>query len=412
MKRLFYFLGSLLIAVAAVVLVNKWLGGFETPGYVLIGISGWSMETSLVVFAISLVIGFYIFYNFFRLLGWLVKIPGRLKNRGKHIKFNRSQEALIAGLVDSAEGNFEKAERVLIKHASHSGAPLLHYLTAARAAQSRGAFDKRDEYLKKASDKSPGSDLAIGLTQAELNLSGNQFDQALQTLTKLHSIDPTHASVLKLLHQAYQSLGDWESIRKLIPTLNKGKVMMEAEIKLLETEAFSNLLKQSAQRGSAQEIQALWSEIPSYIKRMQGVSAIYFAAMINAGAGAKVEEELTRLLSVNWDDTLLVLYGSVQSDDVAKHLAVAEKWLSLHADDTVLLTVLGKLSLKCNDPQKAEDYLSQSISIEPTVQAYQLLGDLLFTRADKDKACECYKYALELASSEIVNQIDVVPAVD
>jgi HemY protein len=408
MKRLIYFLGPLLFAVAAVLLLDKWLGGFETPGYVLIGIGGWSMETSLLVFSISLIVAFYVFYNFFRFMGWLVQVPGRLKNRKKRIKFDRSQEALIAGLVDSAEGNFEKAEKVLIKHASHSGAPLLHYLTAARAAQSRGAFEKRDEYLQKAADRAPGSDLAVGLTQAELSLSGNQFDQALQTLTKLQSIDPTHASVLRLLHQTYQNLGDWESIRNLIPTLNKNKVMMEAEIKLLEAEAFSNLLKQAAERGNAEEIQKLWADIPSYIKRMQGLSAIYFAAMINAGAGAKVEEELTKLLSVNWDETLLVLFGSVQSDDVAKQLAVAEKWQILHPNDAVLLNVLGKLAIKCGDQQKAETYLSQSINVEPTVQAYQLLGDVLFARDEKDKACECYKYGLELASSEIISQIDTV----
>ena len=408
MKKLLYLLGPLLLAIIVVFLLNKWLGGFETPGYVLIGIGEWSMETSLVVFAISLVIGFYICYNFFRVMGWLVKMPKQLKNRGKRIKFNRSQEALIAGLVDSAEGNFEKAEKALIKHASHSGAPLLHYLTAARAAQSRGAFEKRDEYLKIASDKAPGSDLAVGLTHAELSLSGNQFDQALQTLTKLHSIDPSHASVLRLLHQTYQNLGDWENIRKLIPTLNKNKVMMEAEIKLLEAEAFRNLLKQAAERGNAQEIQTLWADIPSYIKRMHGLSAIYFAAMINAGASAKVEEELTKLLSVNWDETLLVLFGSVQSEDSAKQFAVAEKWLSLHSKDVVLLNVLGKLSIKVGEPQKAEDYLSQSIQIEPTVQAYQLLGDVLFAQNEKDKACECYKYGLELASSEIVSQIDAV----
>ncbi|SJM93320.1 heme biosynthesis HemY N-terminal domain-containing protein [Crenothrix polyspora] len=407
MKRLIYFLGPLLLAIVAVFLLNKWLGGFETPGYVLIGIAGWSMETSLVVFAISLIIGFYVFYNFFRFMGWLVQVPGRYKSRGKRIKFNRSQEALIAGLVDSAEGNFEKAEKVLIKHASHSGAPLLHYLTAARAAQSRGAFEKRDEYLKKASN-APGSDLAVGLTQAELSLSGNQFDQALQTLTRLHSIDPTHASVLRLLHQTYQNLGDWESVRSLIPTLNKNKVMLEAEIKLLEAEAFSNLLKQASESGNAPEIQKLWSDIPSYIKRMQGLSAIYFAAMINAGDGAAVEEELTKLLSVNWDETLLALFGSVQSDDVAKQFSVAEKWLSLHPNDVVLLNVLGKLAIKCADPHKAEAYLSQSINTEPTVQAYQLLGDVLFARNEKDKACECYKYGLELASSEIVSQIDAV----
>jgi HemY protein len=403
-----YFLGSLLLAVAAAFFVNQWLGGFESPGYVLIGIGHWSLETSLIVFSVGLIMGFFVFYIFFRFLGWLLRLPGQIKNRGKSIKFNRSQEALIAGLVDSAEGNWEKAEKVLIKHASHSGAPLIHYLTAARAAQSRGAYDKRDEYLRKAADQAPGSDVAIGLTQAELHLSEKQFEQALETLTRLHSIDPTHATVLKLLHQAYQQAGDWEGVRNLIPSLNNSKVLMEAEIKLLETEAYSKLLKQAAEQGIAEEIESLWSEIPDYIRNMKGVSAIYFAAMIDAGAGAKVEGGLARALSTTWDQTLVVLYGNIPSIDVAKQLETAEQWLPMHPRDAVFLTVLGKLSIKCGDNQKATTYLTKSLSIEPTVSAYQIFGDLLSAQGDKDRASECYKQGLELASSEIVSRIDSI----
>lgn len=408
MKKILYFLSSLVFAVIAAVLVNNWLQGFETPGYVIMGIGRWSLETTLAVFAVSLIMGFFVLYFFFRTLGWLIRLPGQLKNRGKNIKFNRSQAALIAGLVDSAEGNWEKAENVLIKHASHSGAPLLHYLTAAKAAQSRGAFDKRDEYLKKAADQAPDSAVAIGLTQAELHLSGNQFEQALETLTRLHSIEPTHASVLKLLHQTYHYVGDWEGIRKLLPSLHTHKILMEAEIKLLETEAFSKLLKQSAETGNIETLQKRWAEVPNYIRKISGISAIYFAAMINAGAGNDIEEELALALSVSWDATLLVLFGSVQSNDALKQLAMAERWLALHEDDALLLMVLGKLSLKSADPEKAQDYLMKSIAVEPTVQAYQLLGDLLFAQGDKDQAIQCYKNGLELASCEIVSRIDTV----
>jgi HemY protein len=226
MKSGVFFFSSLFITLVTVFIVHRWLGTFETPGYVLIGIGSWSMETSLIVFLISLIVGFYVFYLFFRGLGWLLRLPSQVKNRSRNVKFNRSQEALIAGLVGSAEGNWEQAEKVLIKHASHSGAPLIHYLTAAKAAQSRGAYDKRDEYLKKAAAHAPGSDVAIGLTQAELHFSANQFEQALETLTKLHSIDATHASVLKLLHQTYQQLGDWQGLRKLLPSLNKNQVLI------------------------------------------------------------------------------------------------------------------------------------------------------------------------------------------
>ena len=107
MKKLFNFLGSLFATIAVAFLVNYWLQSFGNPGYVMIGIGHWSLETSLVVFSISLVMSFFFLYQLFRLLGWLIRLPGQLKSRGKNIRFNRSQEALIAGMVDSVEGNWE-----------------------------------------------------------------------------------------------------------------------------------------------------------------------------------------------------------------------------------------------------------------------------------------------------------------
>jgi HemY protein len=396
MKKLLYFLAPFLGVMVAIFFAYQWMHGLENPGYVIIGMGHWSLEKTLVDFTMQLVIGFFILYVLFRLLGWLYRIPGQLKRRGINIKFNRSQEALIAGLVDSAEGNFERAENVLIKHAPHSGAPLIHYLSAARAAQARGALDKRDEYLQQAANKAPDSSVAIGLTQAELHLSGKEFEQALTTLTQLHSIDPAHAGVLKLLHQTYQHLGDWEGIQNLIPSLHKNKVLMEAEVKLLEAEVFCELLKQTAEQGDVEKIQSLWAEVPKYIKNMHGVLTVYFTVMFNVGAGAKIEDELTKALSLNWDENLLRLFGDIPSNDVEKQRKMAELWLQFHPESALLLTVLGKLSSKCKDVEKAKTYLTQSITAMPTVQAYQLLGDLMSEQGDKDSANQCYKMGLEL----------------
>ena len=406
MKNIIYFLGSLCIAIIAAFLIQNWLTEYNDPGYVLIGFGHWSLESSVVVFAVAQVITFFILYIFFRLLGVMLRLPAQLKNKGKNIKFNRSQEALISGLVDSAEGNWEQAEKILIKHASNSGAPLLHYLTAARAAQSRGAIQKRDEYLRIAAEKSGETDLAVGLTQAELHLSSNQFDLALETLTKLQSIDSGHASVLKLLHSTYQKVGDWEALRKLIPSLHQNKILMEAEVKLLESETFSGLLKQAAEKGDAFEVQELWQSIPEHIRSVQGISIIYFAAMIESNAGAKIEQDIVDAIIKNWDETLLVLYANIQTDDFQKQLQTAEQWLAIHSGSAVLLRILGKISFKCQQMEKAEQYLTKSIGIEPTVAAHQLLGDVLIEKGDTDKASDSYRKGLELASSEIVSRVE------
>ena len=89
-----------------------------------------------------------------------------------------------------SEGRFEQAEKILLKQVSHSDTELLNYLMAARSAQQQGAYDRRDEYLRLAHKAMPSADIAIGITQAELQLSHNQYEQALATLNHLSSIAP------------------------------------------------------------------------------------------------------------------------------------------------------------------------------------------------------------------------------
>ncbi len=410
MKNFLYFLASLLCAVVVAYVLHSWLAHYNDPGYVLIGFGHWSLETSLTVFTVSLVIGFFILYNLFRLFGVLLRMPGQYNKRRRNLRLNRSQEALIAGLFDAADGNWENAERILIKHAANSGAPLLHYLTAARAAQSRGALDKRDEYLQKAAEQSAGNNLTVGLTQAELHLSEQQFEQALETLSKLHSINPGHARILKMMHQAYHHLGDWEGLSKLLPSLQQNKVLMETEVKLLQTKTYSSLLKKAAEQNDAQTIQTCWNEIPEHIKSLSGVANIYFAAMINAGAGHGIENDIIKQLGRHWDATLLELYASIEAEDVAKQLQAAEQWLAVYHSDPTLLKVLGKLAFRAEQMEKAEQYLLKSLNLEASVGAYQLLAEAMFTRGDKDKACDYFKRGLELANHEIIAEVGRIAA--
>jgi HemY protein len=407
-KNILFFLGTLALILLFALVTYKWLLQYDDPGYVLIGVGHWGLETSLLAFLTILIVSFAILYFVLRGLGWLIRFPMRMRNRGKDVKFNRSQEALISGLVDAAEGNWERAESTLIKHASHSGSPLIHYLTAARAAHSRGAIDKRDEYLKRAKKDAPGSEVAVGLTQAELHLSHKQFDQALTTLTKLHSMDSRHAGVLRMLHQTYRHLGDWNAIKSILPALHEHKVLMETEVKLLEVETYSTLLKETVGKSDAKGIQALWRDIPAHIQEMQGLPAIYYAVMIDVGAGAKIENEIVKSLNKRWDMTLLALFGSVQSIDFRGQLEITEKWLLEYGNDPVLLRVLGKIAIKCQFSDKAKKYLAKSISLEPTVEAYRILGNFLAEEGDNERALECFKLGLELASSEVVSHVSAM----
>ena len=407
MRVLIWLLALPAILVGAVILAyQQLLAGAGGSGFFIVGIGNWSLETSFFFASLVLLIGFLVLYLSIALVMGVIRLPKRLKQRGGEQKAKKSQEALIAGLLESAEGNWEKAEKHLIRHAANSGVPLINYLTAARAAQSRGAFDQRDEYLKMARETMPEAELAIGLTRAELQMSNQQFDDAIESLTELNQIAPSHAKVLKMLHQVYAQVEDWEGLSRLIPKLHANKVLMEAEIKLLETETYSALLKRQAELKDGDVLRDAWLNIPEHIRAVSGIQQLYFAAMIEAGAGEEIEPRLRELLNREWGETQIVLYGCVQLTDPLEQLSLAEKWVPKHSSDPVFLRVLGKLALRANQLEKATQYITSSLEIEASVEAFRLMGDVLLQQQQAERACLYFRNGLLFAASEAIAQVD------
>ncbi|MDD5033981.1 MAG: heme biosynthesis HemY N-terminal domain-containing protein [Methylococcaceae bacterium] len=412
MKRVLLVLIGLVAGLGAALLLLRYIASHNGSGYVIVGMGQWSLETSLLVASSALLLVFILLYAFIRLFITAVRLPTLLKQRGHELRNKRSQEALITGLIETAEGNWEKAEKQLIRHAANSGIPLINYLTAARAAHSRGAHEQRDEYLKLAHESMPEAELAIGLTKAELQLSDQQFEGALDGLIQLNKIAPGHAAVLKMMHQAYARIEDWEGLSRIIPKLHANKVMLEAEIKLLETETYSALIKKKAQTREAGPLRDLWLDVPEHIRALSGIQQLYFAAMIEAGAEAEVEPKVREAIGKEWSETLLVLYGCIKMPDVEQQLSVAESWLGAHSGDAVLLRLLGKLSLRAGRLEKAKAYLESSLKADLSVEAYQLLGDVLMKQNDPVNACQFFRNGLLFASNEVVAQIEQFPLGD
>lgn len=409
MRRLLFLLLAVGLTAAGAYFIQQRIIAGGDPGYVIIGYREWALETTLFAAATALFIAFVSLYALIRLVIQTLRLPRLLSQRRGEKRSRRSQQALISGLIETAEGNWEKAERNLIRHAADSGVPLINYLTAARAAHSRGAIEQRDEYLKMAYENNPEAELAVGLIRAELQLSNQQFEDALENLTQLDQIAPSHAAVLRLQHQAYAQMEDWEGVRRLIPSLHSSKIMMEAEIRLLEAETYSGLIKKASERKNPAELEGLWRSIPDHVRTTSGIQTLYFAAMIEAGAGESVEGHLAAALTKEWNETLLVLYGAIHFPDPAKQLVRAEAWYPKRQNDPVLLRILGKLSLRAKDLGKAQGYLQRSLDLEESVEAYRLMGDVLLQLQDASSAAQAYRKGLFYASNEVITQIEQNP---
>ena len=252
-------MGILFLAVlvlGAVLLVQN------DPGFVLIKYADYSVETTLAFGIVMVFAAMLVIYIAIKILRSIWRLPDSVKRGSQNRRFGKSRKLLNQGLIDLAEGRFSQAETNLIKLVEYSESPLLHYLAAARAAQLQGKYDERDSYLKAAHEAQPEAEIAIGVTQAELQLAHQQTEQSLATLTHLRTIAPRHDLILTLLARAYYELEDWHLLVDILPDLRRKKLVPDPRLKKMESAAYKGMLDTVTPANNAAELEKNWSKIP------------------------------------------------------------------------------------------------------------------------------------------------------
>ena len=363
----------LIILIALLVGTGLSLGLAYDLGYIRVSLGNYLIETNFWV-GLGLVLvlmGLSVFlYNTLRrvrqstgmVAGWISRSNER-----------RARRRTTEGLLSLAEGEWKRARKLLTRSADNADTPLINYLAAAQAAFETDDHEGADELLRKAFESTPGSSMAVGLTQAQLQLAGNRLEQALATLLRLRKESPHHPFVLKLLKNAYLRLEDWRELAKLIPELRKRSVLTEAELSDLERQTWHNLLEQAAEdceRQRQQDPEApltpltrVWDELPKSLRRDDNIVRDYARLLARLGDEAQAETLIRKILQDNWSDELVNLYGRIKGQDIGEQLVVAEQWLKDRPNNPELLLALGRLSLRNELWGKAREYFHTSLKL-------------------------------------------------
>ena len=305
--------------------------------------------------------------------------------KAKHVRSETNR-----GLVQLLEGNWQRAESHLIKVARKSDSPLIHYLAAARAAQQQKKYDKRDDYLRLAHQVAPKAQVAIDLTQAELQLQHQQWEQALATLQHLRTIAPCHRYGLDLLKRVYLKLGEWEKLKELLPTLQKYKVETKASLSELRQHVYTQWLTQLIAQNKDQMIQTFWQDLSSDLRIDPDLLGLYCPYLITQHQADRALTLLQDALKRLWDDNLVALYAKVPASDPAQQLRVAEKWLKGKPHHPALLLALGQLCLQQKAWDKADQYLKACVAIQPSSAVYLALARLAQENGALEQALSYY----------------------
>ncbi len=389
---------GILVVLALLVSVVAANALLSDPGYVAVSIRGYLIEMSVPVLLLVLVLLLVAIWFTIKVLA----APRRVGEAAGRYRAGRAGQKLTAGMIEIAEGNYAKGEKLLARAANTSDTPLFSYLQAARAAHLQGEDDRRDEWLKLAYEQTPEAANAVFLTQAEFQIDRGQHEQALATLRQLEKNSRDHSYAIALLGRLYYRLGDWDELTKILPQIEKHGRVKPGTIDKWSIKVHGEALARVEDAG---ELDVAWKAVPKRLKGSIELLDAWLESMLRVGEGERAEKELVALLKKDWRGPLVRRYGLVEGADATRQLKQAETWLGNHADDPDLLLATARLCLRNELWGKARSYLETVISLKPSPEAYREYGHLLNQLGEGDAAAEAFREGLGMVSTSPLPQI-------
>lgn len=391
-----------LIILLIFLVASVWLGliVMRHPGYLLLVYQPWMVQMPLWFALLAALLIFGLFYFVISSIDRLSFLWFRIKNWIRFRREQRSYSKTQHGLATLIEGRWKKAERLLLSGMNKSIDPLINYLGAAKAAQELNAFDRRDRYIQKAYQIAPDADMAIGLTQAELELKQHNLEQATAILNRLRENSPRHPRVLKSLEKIYVRTANWEALQALLPSLRKAKLLTSDQFVQFEKNMYIERL-QGICGAPLETIHKIWDEMPRYVRKDPDVIYAYVKCLIavhNDASLKEAEELIRKSLNTSWHQELAVLYGNLPFTNLNRQLVIVGAWLKMYGPKPELLLTLGKLCVGVQLWGKAKDYFEKCLSFGPNPAASLEYGKLLEQLGEPELAIKKYREGLMLKS--------------
>ncbi|RZO21844.1 MAG: hypothetical protein EVB05_06290 [Candidatus Thioglobus sp.] len=392
-------IGMVLLLTAFVVALTLGLLAQDDPGYVLISRWPYEVEISLALLLAISIFGVVGIYFLVRSILRIFRTPSDIRSWQRARQHRRADQATLSGYARLIEGDWEEAEALLIAGLGKGSTPLLQYLGAAYAAQQKGDFENRDQYLLEARSQSPEHLTAIEITRARLLERAGQIDEARGVLEDLYEQGIRHGAVQMMLIDALRQQADWPALEKI---MQKNRDMKQ----LTHTERVS--LRQEIQMHRLtghDDPQTTWRRLDRRDRKNPVLQAAHVRALIDTGQSDIAEKFLRKCINRKWDGELVRLYGCVRSERIDEQLQRAEQWRLGRQDDPNLLMTLARLNIENSNRQKAKELVLKAIQMGGTKESYLELGLLLESLGESDKALQCYRRGLQIEETNRLNKM-------
>ena len=377
----------LLLIVVAALAAFGWHWVADDPGYVLVRLRGWRVETTVVAALAIVLLAWAILTGLWRLIRWPF---GAMTRRHRRV----SRQRLGSGLVALMEGRHGEAERDLERAARLDVLRGPALLASAEAASRRGEPARALEALNRAGQAAPQ---AARVVRARVLRRDGKPAEALALLTPEADSGSLTPGGWHELALAALATGDTRRALSALEPLHKSGALGSQRYGALETQVLIAAI-QAAPDGQA--LNALWSQLGKGQRRAPAVIDAYARRAAAFGLALPAMDELESALRREWSPQLAQTWGALEGDDVEARLRRAEAWLDAHPNDPGLLLALGRMCVRQQLWGKARTYLERSLAIAPSAGAWEAMGDACIGQGDIPLAQRCYRNALALGRGD------------
>jgi HemY protein len=368
-------------------------------GYVQIAWGTWRVELSLLLAALLVLGAFAMLYALVRLARHTLALPAYVGAWRARRRREQAQDALAAALQAWLEGRYVRAEKEAARAYEGGVAQGVAAVIAARAAHELGAPERRRQWLERAD--AAGAQSAAHLSRAVMALAERDYARARESLRSLLDTGARHIATLRLLMRAERGMRNWEEVLRLTAQLAKRDAIAPGLAEDFRSQAHVELLAQAAAERT--KFEDRWSRISSRERANPRVAAAAARHATALGLAVLAREALEDALAVEWDATLVALYGELPRLEPAACLAEArlrieraERWLLEREQDAALLAALGRLCAQAELWGKAQSYLEASLAFGESRDTHLQLARLHERFSRGAEAQRHYRRAAEL----------------
>jgi len=196
--------------------------------------------------------------------------------------------------------------------------------------------------------------------------------------------------------------GDHATALDALGALGRGGQLAESTYESLQARVVTAALFAAP---DSVQLNTIWTGLTRAQRGMPEAIDAYGRRAAELGVMLPALDEIESALRKSWSELLARTYGELGEADADTRLRRAEGWLEAHPNSPGLLLTLGRLCIQAHIWGKAREYLERGLSIEPTAELWEALGECFLGQGDEQEAARCLRNALRIARGEAVESV-------